>query len=518
MVRKMNVFTKITALVCTVALATGLLAGCGKGTQNGGGTTSPTPAANETKKPVEVKLILPYSDEVPADAPLLPELNKLANADFKIEWTPMISYNDKFNVLMASNQLPDALVVPDLKLSVYVNGARAGMFWDLTSYMDKYPNFKNFNPIVITNSSLEGKQYVLPRERILKRKLVAYRADWAKKAGLKAPDTIENLYAMAKAFGTGDFDGNGKNDTIGLLLGTVNNEIDCFDALVTAFGGPNKWGVKDGKVVPNFMTKEYMDTMKWLKRMFDEKLISSDFAITKTTQQVTDFVDKEKSGLWLNYGIPGTADPLLKQKQQADANVKRGDIFEYTYLKGPDGKPRIPAEDGMSGGFVFPKQTVKDEARLKDLLSVFDKLQSQEGQRLINNGIEGKHFTLFQDKFIKSIDANVNKKEVASYGQMGMSGNLAYMAADDDIGMRLQKDRNTFATTDLIPNVSTPLMSDSYTSNKANLDKIINEAQFKFIMGQMSEDQFNQAIEQWKKSGGDKAIEEYTAAYAKAKK
>lgn len=518
MLRKMSILKRLSAMACTIAMVAGLFAGCGKGAGNTAAGGSATPAANEPKKPVEFKIILPYGDEVPADGnPILPELNKVANADIKVEWTPMISYNDKFNVLIASNQLPDVLVVPDLKLSVYVNGARAGMFWDLTSYMDKYPNFKNFNPIALTNSATDGKQFVLPRERILKRKVVAYRADWAKKAGLKAPDTIENMYAMAKAFGTGDFDGNGKNDTIGFLLGTVNNEIDCFDALVTAFGGFNKWGVKDGKVVPNFMTKEYMDTMKWLKRMFDEKLISPDFAITKTTQQVTDFVDKEKAGLWLNYGIPGTADPLLKQKQQADANIKRSDIFEYTYLKGPDGKPRIPAEDGFSGGFAFSKQTVKDEARLKDLLSVFDKLQSKEGQRLINNGIEGKHFTIFKDNFIKSIDANVNKKDVV-FGQLGMSGNLAYLTADDDIGMRLQTERNTFATSDLIPNVVTPLLSDAYTTNKANLDKIINEAQFKYIMGQISEEQFNQAIEQWKKSGGDKAIEEYTAAYAKAKK
>ena len=515
MLSKMKVLKKLTAVVCTIALVASVMVGCGKTSQKEAtGTAQP----QQSSKPVDVKLILPYSDETPSDEPLLPALNKVANANFKIEWTPMISYNDKFNVLMASNQLPDALVIPDLKLTSFINGAGSGLFWDLTSYIGKYDNFKNLNPISLKNSSLDGKNYVLPRERILKRKLVAYRADWAKAAGLKAPDSIEGLYNMAKAFGTGDFDGNGKKDTIGLLLGTVNNEIDCFDELVVAFGGPNKWGEKDGKIVPNFMTKEYMDTMRWLKKMYDEKLISSDFAITKTTQQVTDFVDKEKTGLYLNYGIPGTADPLIKQKQQTDPKIARGDLFAYTYLNGPDGKPRIPAEDGFSGGFAFPKSTVKDEARLKEVLSVFDKLESKDAQILMNNGVEGKHFTVVKDNFIKTIDANVNKKEVSSYGQLGMSGNLAYLTADDDIGMKLQVDRNTFKTTDLIANLVTPLTSTQYSNNKANLDKIINEAQFKYIMGQMTEDQFNQAIDQWKKSGGDKVIEEYTAAYAKTKK
>lgn len=514
MFSKMKVFKKTTAIVCVVALAAGIMAGCGKTEtkSSSGGSDS-----QQASKPVDVKLILPYSDETPADEPLLPALNKLTNANIKIEWTPMISYGDKFNVIMASNELPDVLDVEDLKGSTYMNAVNSGMFWDLTSFMSQ-GNFKNLNPVALTNSSYDGKNYVIPRERTIKRKIVVYRADWAKAAGLKAPDSIEGIYNMAKAFGTGDYDGNGKNDTIGLLLGTAADEIDCFDALVVAFGGPNRWGLKDGKVVPNFMTDEYMNCMRWLRKMCQEKLISTDFAITKTTQQVSDFVDKEKSGLYLNYGIPGTADPLVKQKQQTNPNLTRADLFGYTYLNGPDGKPRIPAEDGFKGGFAFPKQTIKNEARLKEVMSVFDKLNSKEGQILLNHGIEGQHFSFAKDQYIKTIDATKNKKELSSYGQLGMSGNQLYTTYDDEIGIKLAKDRNTFGQNDLIPNLITPLVSASYSSNKATLEKIINEAQFKYILGQFSEDQLKQAFDQWKKSGGDKAVEEYTAAYSKAKK
>lgn len=510
----MKVLKKMTAIVCTVALLASVMVGCGKtDTKSAAATTDPQQPA----KPVDVRLILPYSDETPADEPILPALNKLCNANFKIEWTPMISYGDKFNVIMASNDLPDALDVEDLKGSTYTNGANSGMFWELTQYLTQ-GNFKNLNPIAVTNSSFDGKNFVIPRERAIKRKIVCYRADWAKAAGVSTPDTIDGIYKMAKAFGTGDFDGNGKNDTIGLLLGTVVDEIDCFDELVVANGGPNRWGIKDGKVVPNFMTDEYMNTMRWLKKMCDEKLISKDFAITKTTQQVTDFIDKEKSGLWLSYGIPGTADPLLKQKQQADAKITRGDVFGYTYLKGTNGKPRVPAEDGFKGGFAFPKQTVKNEARLKELVSVFDKLNSKEGQILLNHGIQDQHFSFVKDQYIKSIDATKNKKELGSYAQLGMSGNQLYTTYDDEIGIKLAKDRITFNKEDLIANAITPLSSTTYTNSKTTLEKVINEAQFKYILGQISEDQLKQAFETWKKSGGDKVIEEYTAAYNKANK
>lgn len=510
MLSKMRILKKITAVICVIALAGSIMAGCGK--KGEVAATTETPSG-----PVNVKMILPYQGEIAPDDPMIPALNKLANANFTIEWTPAISYKDRFNVIMASNELPDALDVEDLKVSTYVNAVTAGMFWDITSYL-KNGNFKKLNPVGLINSSYDGKNYVIPRERNIKRKMVAYRADWAKAAGIKAPDSIEGIYNMAKAFGTGDYDGNGKKDTIGLLLGTVNDEIDCFDELIVAFGGPNRWGVKDGKVVPNFMTEEYMNTMRWLRKMCTEGLISKDFAITKTTQQINDFIDKEKSGLWLTFGLPGITDPLLKQKQQSNANITRGDIYGYAFLNGPDGKPRTAAEDGFAGGFAFPKQTVKDEARLKALMGVFDKLNSKEGQVLIYQGIQDRHWTFVKDDYIQGISTEQSKKERGSFGQLSMASGEIYTTMDDNIGLQLAKDRKTIGSNELIANVITPLNSDAYSNNKANLDKIINEAQFKYILGQISEDQLKQAFEQWKKSGGDKAIEEYTAAYNKTKK
>src|SRR5689334_2071691 len=107
MLCKMKVLKKMTAIVCTIALAASVMVGCSKSdTKSASGTSDP-----QSSKPVDVKLILPYSDETPADEPILPALNKLCNANIKIEWTPMISYGDKFNVIMASNELPDALDV-----------------------------------------------------------------------------------------------------------------------------------------------------------------------------------------------------------------------------------------------------------------------------------------------------------------------------------------------------------------------------------------------------------------------
>lgn len=466
------------------------------------------------ERPVEMKLVLGYAEEIPSkDNLVIQELNKLANADIQIEWTPMVSYNDKFSVLMSSNNLPDVLLVPDVKNTTFIDGANAGMFWELSGYLQEYPELAQINPILLTNASVEGKLYILPRERALKRKMVVYRSDWAKTAGLSAPDTPDGIYQMAKAFAEGDYDNNGEKDTIGFALGTVNSEIDCIEALVVAFGGFNRWGLQDGRVIPSFMTDEYLNTLKWLRKMYEEKLISPDFAITKTTQVVPDIVDAEKTGLWLSYKLPGLSDPVLTAKQKDNPDISRADVFEFTFLKGPDGKEKIAAETGIAGGFAFAKRSVRDESRLRDLLGVFNVIQSQQGQVLINNGVPGIHFELVQNRYAKTLDPAVFNREVSPIGQLGTSGSKSYIIADDDITIRLDTARNTYQNSSMISDITAPLASASFSSNQTTLTRIISEAQFGYIMGELDDPGWYQAIENWKAAGGESAIEEFTDAY-----
>ncbi len=61
---------------------------------------------------------------------------------------------------------------------------------------------------------------------------------------------------------------------------------------------------------------------------------------------------------------------------------------------------------------------------------------------------------------------------------------------------------------------------DSVTANEkgTELEKIITDATFKFIMGETDEAGFKAAVENWKNSGGSQIITEYEEAYKKSKK
>lgn len=528
--RSKHVFHKTTAVVCAAAAAVTVFSACSKTGGSSGSSGTGSVVSGVPSQHTEFSVILPYTNETAgvASGEVFKKLESITNATINIQWTPMASYADKFSVLMNSNNLPDVLLVNDMKVSTYVDAARANQFWQLDSYVKEYSDLKNINATSITNAKTDGKLYVLPRERTLKRQMLVYRTDWLKAAGLSTPDTVEKVYETAKAFAAGDYDGNGKKDTIGLALGTTSQgggwaSIDALTPLLVANGGPNGWGLKNGKVVAQVETSEYVNTIDLLRKMNAEGLISTDFPITLTTKVQSDIIDKEKAGLYLSYSIPGISDPLYLAKKKTNPNLTLSDLYGYVYLKDAKGNDRIPGETGINGGFAFPKSTVKDEAKLKSLLAVMNVIASKEGQLLINDGIEGRQYQMGEaitDKVSSATITNNDlfKSEVSDLNQFGTAGQYTPAVIQDPLQAKLAKDRNTYKDTDLIADVSAPLLSETYSSKFTTLSKAYNEVLYKYILNQVDKNAFQQGIDTYLKNGGTKIDQEFTDSYNKSKK
>jgi putative aldouronate transport system substrate-binding protein len=514
---------KISCILFATAMLVGTATGC-KSTAKATAQNTSGPAQN-----ISFRILCPnYCDtSVITTSPPFKKLEEMTNATITMQWAPAATYNDKFNVLMASNNLPEVVIVPDVKSSVFTDAVAGNQFWQLDPYLNssEFANFKDIDKIAITNTKTDGKSFVFPRERILKRQMVNYRADWAKAAGLGAPDTVDKIYNMAKTFANGDYDGDGKKDTIGLMLSTSTDtgggasKIDVVQAMTVANGGYNNWGLNNGKVQSVYDTQPYMNTMDLLRKMYSEQLISPDFSLVSSTDVITKYVDTEKTGLWISAGMPGTSDSLLLAKKKANSSITRKDIYGYTFLKDSKGSDRIPAESGFNGGIAFPKAAVKSTEQLKQLLAAWNVMCGKDGNILINNGIEGRNYTVVSeaDKTAKQMDTNLNTKELSDIGQLGVT-NAMYTWYDDDIGAKLSHDRATYKSSDLISDVSVPLTSATYSSSVSTLNGIIDEAQFKYIMGKETKEQFQSDIKTWKSSGGDKEAQEYTTSYNASKK
>lgn len=142
---------------------------------------------------------------------------------------------------------------------------REGQFWEIGPYLNEFPNLGKLKEEILNNTKVDGKLYSVYIGRPLARQGIIYRKDWADQLGIAAPANEDELFAMMEKFTTGDPDGNGKPDTVGLA---DRNDLiyGAFKTVSAWFGTPNNWGERDGQLVPDFTTPEYVATMDYIKK------------------------------------------------------------------------------------------------------------------------------------------------------------------------------------------------------------------------------------------------------------
>ena len=73
-----------------------------------------------------------------------------------------------------------------------------------------------------------------------------------------------------------------------------------LDQISVALGAPNKWKVEnDGSFTPDFDTPEYMEAMKYMRKLYQEGLINKDYAALETSDWTKDF-QNSKSGVHID--------------------------------------------------------------------------------------------------------------------------------------------------------------------------------------------------------------------------
>lgn len=478
----------------------------------------------QPQAPLEVSIMIPiFKTNFPKDdSPVVAEIEKKTNSNIHLEWVPNSSYGDKFNITLASGKLPTIIYVPDAKGSSFVNAAKSEAFWEVGKYLKDYPNLSKANPVILNNSSIEGKNYGIYRGRALGRNGIVYRKDWLDNVGLQPPKTIDDFYNMLKAFATKDPDKNGKDDTYGMVLVKWTGQwASSFDTIKLWFGAPNQWGKgADGRLVHTSQTPEYFEALKFMKKLYSEKLINQDFAVYDGAKW-NDPVVNGQAGV-----IVDVLDNAARLEEKIHANLVAAgkDDPNKTFIDvlgsvaGPKGNFTLPTS-GYAGLLAVSKSAVKTEAELKRVLKFMDQLNEADVQALAGNGIEGKHYTKVEGGIEPSKDTAMMESEVEGLNQM-----LMFIPEDKALKVKQTPIRikQTQVQVDnekiIVSNPAEPLISQVYTQKGAQLDDIINDARIKFIVGQLDEAGFKAAQELWKKSGGDDWTKEINELYTASQK
>lgn len=462
-----------------------------------------------------LKIMAPLlSDTAPdPEGQLQKAVEELIGMPLEITWVPNSSYDDRVTVTMASDNIPHVMVQTG-KTAEFAQTAEAGGYWDLTDILPEYTNLTPENEEVAHGASINGRTYGIFRLRDAMRAAISIRKDWLDNLGLAEPETTDDLMEISRAFTEDDPAGDG-SATTGLIIpawgGYGNN--GPYDLWETWHGTANLWKDDGGSLSPAFLAPEFIEANRSMREMIEAGHVNADFATMDAATWNEPFFNGS-GGIIADVSSRGLQ--LLGLFKDADPEGYSDKVTMVGNLKNSDGTLWALPTPGYSGYLSIPKAAVPGDAQLATVLTALDKLSSEEGQRLLNNGIEGVNYEVDgeQSVAIESDEASLVQSDVSAFAQIGSQSNgyLGHPAKPEgEAEAALDEKRLAFHEADLESAVFNPgaaYMSKSYLQNGAILDQIVVDARLKYLAGQIDEAGLEAELERWTSSGGQQVVDE----------
>lgn len=477
---------------------------------------------DETRFPITMMMEQFPDTEASSDSRWLAALEEYTDTKLQFTMVPTLEYAAQTERLMRNDGLPmvTAFNKTLMDQETFYAYIRAGGFWELDEYLEDYPELKAFiGDEVWESSRIQGHIYGIPRLRIRPRYAAYYRADWAGKLGIDPPHTLDEIYEMLKAFTEQDPDGNGEADTIGLVDSWQNwrtREWNGIQTVTTALGGPNGWEYRGDEetMVPDFGTEAYVRTLTWFQTLYQQGYLEDTFAFLTPVQRQELFI-QGRAGMI--FGViddaPGLEDQMRKLNPEAKVQVLpliRVEGQEY----------RVNSTEGHNGLILFNRigeGAVKTEEELRRVLEFYNSLCSEDGQNLLLFGKEGVYHTVEEDGdrrliYDEGFNQSLLSKAAGSGSQIMPLPIYVRTAGDTPLQSEVYdciEEREPW----LIQNDSNGLYSETYLIYGDVLNKKIQKASIRYIMGEITESDYWKEYQEWYDQGGEQVIKEYTLEY-----
>lgn len=526
----------------------GSLAGCTKDSAqktltNSNDTTEGTSAYSLpiTKEPITLnwwkradpnRAAAGLTDE--ANSSYMKELQKRTGITLKFINPAVGQETTQFNLLIASGSLPDIITWDWMS---YNGGPEKAItdniIIDHKELISKYAT--NFNKFVKAHPEIEkeyktdsGKMYNMPSFMTVTPEGKDHtgpvgrtpfnepwqgpilRADWLKELGLSAPTTIDEWYNVLKAFK------EKKNVTAPLTFDGVG-KLKSSGSFIGAYGITNSFSQdKNKKIVFGPATPQYKEFLTTFSKWYKEGLIDLDFS-TNDVKALNAKAMSDKSGAWLgaysnqlgnymvqvtktnpNYDLIGVLNPTLNK---GDKDIIGQMDFAYK------------SQDGVS--------ITSSNKHSKESIQMLDYVYGDEGDMLINWGIEGTGYTMIsgQPQFTDAIAKSPDGLPVtqALYKTSMWVGSFA-----EDYGLRLSI-MKTYGTprakeaVDAWSKATLPVKlppitiatdkSATFSKTMSDINTYVDEEFLKFVIGTEPLDKFDSYVAQLKKMEIDQAIQ-----------
>ncbi|TVQ23275.1 MAG: extracellular solute-binding protein [Spirochaetaceae bacterium] len=302
-----------------------------------------------------------------------------------VDWRPTVvtegeDHSARLSAMIAARTLPDFFTV---NIGLGDQLVASGLLKEMSGLIAEYGSnvAEAAGDALHTGLNTREEVWGIPSPAVYAAR-IAVRKDWLDNLGMSVPQTLEEFSDVLHAFTFKDPNRSGRDDTIGLGVRVgAGADSNFFVGIFAAFGVPYMRPIlKDGVVTSHMMHENYLDAVRYLRRLYREGVMEPDFA---TIPQLPLF---EK--LW--NGAMGAIDFFPNGTTQNWIGRYREDpkpVFEYTVIKGPDGvggtlRMHSNVHTVLAASAKHPVEAMK----LADYFHGF------EGQVLLFFGIEGKHF------------------------------------------------------------------------------------------------------------------------------
>lgn len=422
------------------------------------------------------------------------------NVKLDIQPVEVSKYTDKFNLIVASGDMPDMIFQYNAtQANVY---ALQGAFITAQDYYDKAPDFKKFvdenNELVRQYLAPDGKLYTFPGkgQGVGNRRHWIYRKDVFDKNKLAVPTTPDELYNICKKLKELYPD---SYPIASRKTGGIELMCPSWGAYDYAFYDFKNNVFKYGPTQP-----EYKSFLEFYNKLIKEKLTPPD-VLTISTQGWIDLFVQEKSFITMDY--------VTRMDSVGAAGKGTNPDFELAYMA------PINQITGYTT-FDYSNYVISSKSKnINNAVKLLNWFYTPEAIEFLSWGKEGETYKV-ENSERKYLSANYLK----DYGLTAAGWGIVF---DEDALTSGFGAQGKIATKDA-PKYEERCNPVSYmqlteaenemaATTGEDIKKLKNENAARFILGDRSFSEWDAYVQEIEKLGVAKVLEMYTKAYERYK-
>ncbi|GAB2570986.1 extracellular solute-binding protein [Gracilibacillus alcaliphilus] len=430
--------------------------------------------------------------------PYMEYIEENVNVDIELIYPPAEAYEERLNVIMASGDLPDMLFSHNPSWFVdYVNQNALEPLDDLLKEHGQNL-LDNIPAEAWENVTIDGNIYAVPRITTYPGDHIMYvRQDWLDNLAINPPKTLEEYEDVMRAFVEEDPDGNGKNDTMGLIIGENLARTQPFFG---AFGiQRSQWVERDGELVYTSTLPETKEVLELLRNWYSEGLIDKEWALNSTSN-IEEKIANEDVGLFSAHWYD-TRGPIQTNLQ----NNPDAEWLPLEYPEGPGDQSGTAGPHIVSGYSVIPVTSENPEAVIRMLDFMIG-----EGYTTLKFGFEDDVWQMEGDEMVTDFEKHNDHLYRLTLAEVVEPDNMDY------VNLRLDSLGKHFNLVDNLERASEHAIKSEFLGTPtpsmgryaATLEQTEVEVFTNIIMGNLSIDDFDVFVNDWYANGGQDITDE----------